>query len=85
MLFRSAATTSLEVPHIPIAASLGFIIAVLAITAAASLIAVRRHPELVAEGPEAKAELEAQADYGQALEDIEQAEQAREADPPESS
>ena len=79
------ATTSIAVPHIPIAVSLGFIVVVLAVTTVVSLIAVRRHPELIAESPESIAEAEAAEDYGQALRDLpEEPPSAREADPPNS-
>jgi len=64
------ATTSLAVPHIPIAVSLGVIVGVLAATTIASLIAVRRNPALVLESPEYQAELEAAAESGVALEDL---------------
>lgn len=69
-------TTSLAVPHIPIALSLAVIVGVLAITAAASLIAVRRNPDLIATSPESVAEREAAEEFGQAIEDL-----PREADP----
>ncbi|MGI9196581.1 MAG: TerC family protein [Candidatus Nanopelagicales bacterium] len=77
-------TTSLAVPHIPIAVSLGVIVVVLAVTTIASLIAVRRHPELIASSPESVAEAEAAEEYGQAIEDLPDGPgDSREADPPE--
>lgn len=75
-------TTDLAVPHISIVVSLGVIIGVLAVTTIASLIAVRRNPDLIATSPESIAEDEAAADYGVALEDL--PEEPREADPPPS-
>ena len=75
-------TTDLAVPHISIVVSLGVIIGVLAVTTIASLIAVRRNPDLIATSPESIAEDEAAADYGVALEDL--TEEPREADPPPS-
>ena len=77
-----AETTDLNVPHIPIVVSLGVILAVLAATTVISLIAVRRNPALIASSPESIAEVEAEADFGVALEDL--AEEPREADPPPS-
>lgn len=76
-------TTSLQVPHIPIAISLAVIIGVLVITAVVSLIAVRRDPSLVATSPESLAEAEAEAEAGQAIADLpEEPTEPREADPP---
>lgn len=75
-------TTHLNVPHIPIVVSLGVILAVLAATTVISLIAVRRNPALIASSPESIAEVEAEADFGVALEDL--PEEPREADPPPS-
>ena len=75
-------TTDLAIPHISIVVSLGVIIGVLAVTTIASLIAVRRNPDLIATSPESIAEDEAAADYGVALEDL--PEEPREADPPPS-
>ena len=77
-----AETTDLNVPHIPIVVSLGVILAVLAATTVISLIAVRRNPALIASSPESIAEVEAEADFGMALEDL--PEEPREADPPPS-
>ena len=80
-----AETTELSVPHIPILVSLGVIVGVLAATAVISLIAVRRDPSLIATSPESKAEVEAAADAGLALEPLpEEPEQTREAEPPEA-
>lgn len=72
-------TTALELPRIPIAASLGFIALVLIITAAASLFAVRRNPALAAHSPESVAEERAGSDYGVALVEL-----PEERDPPDS-
>ncbi len=65
------ATTSIPVPHISIGVSLAVIIGVLAATTVISLVAVRRNPALVLEGPEYQAELEAAAEGGKALADLE--------------
>ena len=70
-------TTPLDLPKVPIAMSLGFIAVTLAVTTLTSLIAVRRHPELVARSPERLAEAEAHGDFGAALRDLGE-EQARE-------
>lgn len=78
------ATTSLAVPHIPIVVSLGIIVGVLAATTIVSLWAVRRDPSLVIEGPQYQAELEAAADEGVALDDLEPEAGPREAEPPAS-
>ena len=76
-------TTSVPVPHIPIAVSLGVIVAILAITTIASLVAVRRNPDLVAASPESMAEREAAEEFGQAIEDLPpEGEAPREAEPP---
>lgn len=45
-------TTDLDVPEISVEVSLAFIIVVLAVTAAASLMAVKRHPELAIKLPD---------------------------------
>ena len=58
----------LHVPVPGIALSLGFIVTVLAATAALSLWAVARHPELASSSDEALAEAEAAEEYGEALE-----------------
>lgn len=60
-------TTHVEVPEIPIWASLVVIVAVLVITAVTSLIAVRRHPELAESSPEAKVEEESREIMGEGL------------------
>lgn len=61
-------TSPWHVPHIPIWLSLVVIVAVLAVTTVASLIAVRRDPSLVESSPERHAEVEAQRHTGEALE-----------------
>lgn len=63
-------TTQLQVPTIPVWLSLVVIVAVLLTTVMASLIAVRRHPELAQSSPEAKAEQHAEEDYGRGLEGL---------------
>ena len=77
------ATTSLAVPHIPIAVSLAVIIGVLGATTIASLIAVRRNPALVLQTPEYQAELEAAAEAGTALEDLDPEEPTGSVEPDE--
>lgn len=64
-------TTDLDVPEISTAASLAVIIAVLAVTAIASLVAVRRNPALAGLSAEALAEREAAEVAGEALEQLE--------------
>jgi tellurite resistance protein TerC len=63
-------TTDLPVPEVSTALSLVVIIGVLGVTAAASLIAVRRNPALVASSPEARAEQEAAEAAGEALQHL---------------
>ncbi len=60
-------TTDLHVPEIGILFSLAFIIVTLAITAIASLVAVRRHPELVESSAEVHAEHRSELVRGAAL------------------
>jgi tellurite resistance protein TerC len=63
-------TTDLDVPEISTAQSLVVIIGVLAVTAIASLIAVRRDPALMGTSPEMRADHEAEDVAGQALLDL---------------
>ena len=63
-------TTDLAVPEVSTAFSLAVIIGVLAVTAVASIIAVRRNPALIAQGPEAAAERDAAAAAGESLEEM---------------
>lgn len=70
MMEAITSTTPLELPRIPIVVSLGFIITVLAVTAVASLVAVRRHPELIEGAPEVRAEEQAEAERGAALREL---------------
>ncbi len=63
-------TTDLPVPEVSIAFSLAVIVGVLAVTAVASLIAVRRNPALVGTSPEALAEREANDVEGEALREL---------------
>ncbi len=63
-------TTDLDVPEISIALSLAVIVTVLAVTAATSLVAVRRDPALTATSPESRAEREAADAAGDALDDL---------------
>jgi tellurite resistance protein TerC len=63
-------TTDLPVPEVSTALSLAVIVGVLAVTAVASLIAVRRNPALVASSPEARAEQEAAEAAGEALQHL---------------
>jgi tellurite resistance protein TerC len=79
LLEAITSTTSLALPRIPIAVSLGFIAAVLVITAVTSLIAVRRHPELMEGAPEVRAEQQAEAERGVALRDLPEEGETREA------
>ncbi|MCU0300766.1 MAG: TerC family protein [Candidatus Nanopelagicales bacterium] len=60
-------TTDLPVPEISIAMSLAVIVGVLAVTAVASLVAVRRNPALAERSPEMLAEREAAEVAGEAL------------------
>ncbi len=60
-------TTDLQVPQISIVASLVVIFSVLTITAVASLLAVRRNPDLALTSPEHHAEEEAAVHQGEAL------------------
>ena len=60
-------TTDLDVPEISIAASLAVIIGILAVTAIASIVAVRRNPELATTSAEAYAEHEAAVVAGEAI------------------
>lgn len=64
-------TTDLQVPQISTGASLAVIIAILAVTAVASIVAVRRNPALQESSAEARAEREAHEVEGEALEDLE--------------
>ncbi|MGB8021210.1 MAG: TerC family protein [Candidatus Nanopelagicales bacterium] len=61
-------STSLDVPEVSIALSLAVIVGVLAVTAAASLVAVRRNPALAASSAEAQVEEEAEEVVGEELE-----------------
>ncbi len=63
-------TTDLDVPEISTAFSLVFIVTVLAITAAASLIAVRRNPALAGSGSEPGSERGVDVVEGEALEHL---------------
>jgi tellurite resistance protein TerC len=63
-------TTDLPVPEISIALSLVVIVGVLAVTAVASLVAVRRNPALAERSPEMLAEHEAADRAGEALEHL---------------
>jgi tellurite resistance protein TerC len=63
-------TTDLDVPEVSIAFSLVVIVGVLAVTAAASLIAVRRNPALIGTSPEMVAEKEASDVEGEALREL---------------
>ncbi len=63
-------TTDLPVPEISILASLVVIVGVLAVTAIASLVAVRRNPALLERSPEMVAEHEAEQVAGEALEHL---------------
>ncbi len=60
-------TTDLDVPEVSIAASLAVIIGVLTVTAIASVVAVRRNPELAQTTHEARLEAEAAEVAGEAL------------------
>jgi tellurite resistance protein TerC len=63
-------TTDLDVPEVSIAFSLAVIVGVLAVTAVASLIAVRSNPALIGTSPEAVAEQEANDVEGEALREL---------------
>ena len=63
-------TTDLPVPEVSTALSLGVIVGVLAVTAIASIIAVRRNPALVGTSPEMVAEREANDVEGEALREL---------------
>lgn len=63
-------TSPWHVPHIPIWLSLAVIVAVLAVTTVASLVAVRRDPSLVATSAEHHAEEEAAKLAGEALKSL---------------
>ena len=67
LLEGAHAVTGAEVPTIGIALSLAVIVSVLLVTTATSLLAVRRHPELVASSEEARAEIEAGREAGVGL------------------
>jgi hypothetical protein len=60
-------TTDLDVPEISTAFSLVVIVSVLAVTAIASVVAVRRNPSLVESSPEMRLEHEADDVAGEAL------------------
>jgi len=60
-------TTSLPVPTVSTALSLAVIVVVLTVTAVASLVAVRRHPELATASREAHLAHEAEVDTGAGL------------------
>ena len=63
-------TTSIAVPTIPVWLSLVFIVLVLAATVIASLIAVRRHPELAASAPEQVMEEQTEREFGAGLDEL---------------
>lgn len=65
------ATTHLPVPHISIAVSLAVILAVLAVTVVASLLAVQRNPALLEDTMVVEAADEAARDAGRAIADLE--------------
>jgi tellurite resistance protein TerC len=62
--------TELPVPEVSIALSLAVIVGVLAVTAIASLVAVRRNPALVGASPEVVAEQRADEVEGEALREL---------------
>jgi len=70
LLEAISSTTPWELPKVPIAVSLGFIAVTLAVTAVASLIAVRRNPALAADSPESHAEERAATEFGAALDEL---------------